>query len=121
MDPRDREEDSRDPTDPSVEEQEERPGIDALLRVLVDETTLWPLLIVLFASGGAFGAALLVLAGVDRNPFAALALLLVLGMTLDIAWRARSRPGLRLVARGIGMLWITAAAMATLAWWFGIV
>jgi len=91
-----------------------------VLGVLLHESTLWPLLIVIVLSLGALGAALVVLGLVDRNPFAGVALLLVLGMTADLFWRSRSRRGLRHLARGVGMIWLAAFALAGLAVWLGI-
>lgn len=96
------------------------PGLDDLLGVLLRESTLWPLLIVIVASFGALGAGLVVLSLVDRNPFAAGALILMLGMTLDLLWRSRQRPGLRNLARGVGLVWLAALALAGLAVWVGI-
>lgn len=96
------------------------PSVNDLLGLLARESTLWPLLIVMLASLGAFGAAMLVLAFVDRNLFAAAALVLVLGMTLDLAWRSRTRPGLRNLARAAGLLWGVAIALAGLAVYFGL-
>lgn len=94
--------------------------LDEVLGVLLHESTLWPLLIVIVLSLGALGAALVVLGLVDRNPFAGVALLLVLGMTADLFWRSRSRRGLRHLARGVGMIWLAAFALAGLAVWLGI-
>lgn len=96
------------------------PGLDDLLGVLLHESTLWPLLIVIVASFGALGAGLVVLSVVDRNPFAAGALILMLGMTLDLLWRSRRRPGLRNLARGVGVIWLAALGLAGLAVWVGI-
>jgi hypothetical protein len=104
-----------------AEVDDQTPGLDELLGVLVQETTLWPLLIVIFLSTGAFGAGLLVLTGVDRNPFAAAALILIAGMSIDLAWRARTRPKLRRIARAIGLFWVASIALAALAVAFGIV
>jgi len=109
------------PTDPIPGEREGPPSLDELLGGVFEETTLWPLLIVLAVSGGTLGAALIVLAFADRNPFAAAALVLLLGMTLDLGWRARSRPRLRNLARGVGLLWLSATALAGVAYWFEII
>ncbi len=101
-------------------EVEASPGLDDLLGVLWRESTLWPLLIVIVASFGALGAGLFVLSVVDRNPFAAGALILLVGMTLDLLWRARRRPRLRNLARSVGVIWLAALALAGLAVWLGI-
>jgi hypothetical protein len=72
------------------------------------------------ASFGALGAGLVVLSLGDRNPFAAGALILLLGMTIDLLWRSRRRPGLRNLARGVGVIWLAALALAGIAIWVGI-
>lgn len=102
-------------------EPDSTPGIDDLLGVLLQESTLWPLLIVFVTSIGALGAALIVLSLVDRNPFAAAALLLIAGMTIDLFWRSRRRRALRNLARGVGLIWLAALALAGLAYAFDIV
>lgn len=110
---------ARSTRDPSSE-KDDSPGLDDLLGVLLHESTLWPLLIVIVASFGALGAGVIVLSVVDRNPFAAGALILLLGMTIDLLWRSRSRPGLRNLARGVGVIWLAALALAGLAIWLGL-
>lgn len=96
------------------------PGFDELIGTFMKETTLWPVLIVVLGTGGAFGAALLVLVGVDRNPFAAAALLLLVGMTVDVLVRARRQGALRHLARLVGLVWAIAFVFAGLAVWTGI-
>jgi hypothetical protein len=109
-----------DAEDPSSREEDGSPSLDDLLGVLLHESTLWPLLIVIVASFGALGAGLVVLSLGDRNPFAAGALILLLGMTIDLLWRSRRRPGLRNLARGVGVIWLAALALAGIAIWVGI-
>lgn len=99
---------------------DEFPGLDGLIGTFMGEPSLWPVLIVVLGSGGAFGAALLVLSFVDRNPFAAVALLLIGGMTLDLAVRSRRSPELRNLARLVGLLWLAAGGLAGLAIYTGI-
>jgi uncharacterized membrane protein YjjP (DUF1212 family) len=94
---------------------EEFPSANELLGTLFEETSLWPLLIVILCSTGAFGAALLVLALGDRNPFAAAALLLLLGMTTDVIIRARRRVEIRNLAKIIALFWAAAIALAVVA------
>jgi len=113
-----------DPEDPKHERREDDddafPGVDELLGSFLSEASLWPLLIVILGSGGAFGAAALILTFVDHNPFAAAALLLIMGMTVDVALRARREPGFRNIAKLIGLLWTSALAFAAVALWTGI-
>ncbi|MBW2423528.1 MAG: hypothetical protein JRG86_04730 [Deltaproteobacteria bacterium] len=96
------------------------PSLDEHLAFFFNETTLWPVLIVLVASLGAMGAAAIVLAFGDRNPFAALALLLVAGMSADLGWRARRRRELRRVAASVAVLWLVSGLLAAAALYFGI-
>jgi hypothetical protein len=78
------------------------------------------LLIVAIGSAGAFGAALLILTGIDRNPFAAAALLLILGMSVDVFLQARRKAVYRNLTRLVGLVWCAAIALAGLAIWTGI-
>ncbi len=96
------------------------PGPDELIGTFMREPALWPVLIVALGSAGAFGAALLILTAVDRNPFAAAALLLILGMSIDVGFRARRRAGYRNLARLIGLIWLASIAFAALAIWTGL-
>jgi len=111
---------ARDPAHAPAREPDASPGLEELLGVLLHESTLWPLLIVIVLSFGSLGAGLIVLSVVDRNLFAAGALILMLGMTLDLLWRSRRRTGLRPLARGVALLWLAALALAGLAVWLGI-
>ena len=96
------------------------PGFDQLVGTFMREPSLWPVLAVALGSGGAFAATLMILAGVDRNPFAAAALLLVLGMTIDVVVRARRRPTYRNGARLLGLIWLAGFLFSGLALWSGI-
>lgn len=99
---------------------DELPGFDQLVGAFMQEPSLWPVLAVALGSGGAFAATLLILAGVDRNPFAATALVLILGMTVDVFVRARSRPTYRNGARLLALIWIAGLLFAGIALWTGI-
>lgn len=99
---------------------EDLPSANEILGTLFSESTLWPLLIVMLGSGGAFGAAMLVLAFGDRNVFAAAALALVFAMTIDVVLRARRRPGHRNLAKALLLLWTSAILLATIAVFSGI-
>jgi hypothetical protein len=117
----DREPSTGDGAPPSVEDEpEDLPSANELLGTLFEETSLWPLLVVMLTSLGAFGAALIVLTIIDRSPFAALALLLLLGMTTDTLIRARSRPPMRNLARLIVLFWIVSSGLAIVAITTGI-
>lgn len=74
----------REPSEPS-----DKQGLERHLAVFVEDSALWPVLLVgvlIFATGG---AALLLLALGDRNPFAIAALLILLWMSVDIPVRRR--------------------------------
>ena len=96
------------------------PAPDQLIGTFLREPSLWPVLTVVLGSGGALTAALIVLALIDRNPFAAAALLLIVGMTVDVVVRARSRPSYRNGALLLGLVWLFGIAFAGLAVWSGI-
>jgi len=96
------------------------PSFDELVGSFLSEPSLWPVLIVVLGSAGAFGAAALILAFVDRNPFAAAALLLIVGMSVDILIRGRRDPRYRNAGRLIGMIWVSAIAFAGVAIWTGL-
>jgi hypothetical protein len=102
------------------EDEDEFPSVDGVIGTFMSEASLWPVLVVALGSGGAFGAAMLILAGVDHNPFAAAALLLVTGMSVDVGLRARREPEFRNIAKLIALLWGAAFAFAAIAIWTGI-
>lgn len=102
------------------EDDDEFPGVSELIGTFLREPSLWPVLVVVLGSLGAFGAALLVLAGVDHNPFAAAALLLLLGMSIDVAARGRRNPAFRNGAKLLGLGWLVALALAGVALWTGL-
>jgi hypothetical protein len=109
------------PVGPSDErESDELPGVDQLIGTFIDEPSLWPVLAVAVGSGGAFAAALMILAVVDRNPFAAAALVLLLGMTIDVVFRARTRPSHRNGARLLLSIWTMGFVLVGVALWSGI-
>ncbi len=101
-------------------DDDEFPNVDQIIGTFMKESSLWPVLIVMLGTAGALGGAILVLAGVDHSPFAAAALILLLGMTVDVAFRSRRNVGLRNLARLVGLIWLVAAAFAGLAVWSGV-
>lgn len=96
------------------------PGFDELLGSFMGEPSLWPVLIVVLGSAGAFGAAALILAFVDHNPFAAAALVLIFGMSLDVVIRGRRDLRYRNAGRLVAMIWGSALAFTGLAVWTGL-
>ena len=101
-------------------DDDEFPTLDELIGTFFEEASLLPIVVVVLGTGGAFGAALLILTGVDRNPFAAAALILIAGMTVDISLRARKEASFRNIAMLIGMVWLSSVALAGVAIWTGI-
>ena len=102
------------------ESPEDFPSVDELIGSFMKEASLWPVLVVVIASAGAMGAAMIILTVVDRNPFAAAALLLVLGMSVDVLIQSRRHAHYRNGAKLIGLIWLAAVAFAGLAIWTGI-
>lgn len=96
------------------------PAPDQLIGTFLREPSLWPVLAVVLGSGGALTAALIVLATIDRNPFAAAALVLLVGMTLDVVFRARRRPSYRNGALLLGLVWLFGIVFTGIAVWSGI-
>ena len=112
--PNDREDDERRDDDDAF------PTLDELIGTFLSEGSLLPVVIVILGCGGAFGAALLVLTVVDRNPFAIGALVLLTGMTVDVSLRARREPAFRNLALLIGLVWGVSVLFAGLAVWSGL-
>lgn len=102
------------------EDEDEFPTLDELIGTFFSEASLLPVVVVVLGSGGAFGAALLVLTALDRNPFAAAALILIAGMTVDISLRARKDARFRNLALLIGMVWAASVVLAGVAVWTGV-
>lgn len=96
------------------------PSLDELIGTFFTETALLPVVVVVLGTGGAFGAALMILTVVDRNYFAAAALVLLAGMTVDVSLRARKEAAYRNVALLIGMVWGASVLLAGVAVWTGI-
>ncbi len=107
-----------------MSEDEETPEdfstFDEMLGSFMAEVSVWPVLTVAIGVAGTFGAALLLLAGIDYNPFAAVALLLIFGMSVDVFVQARRKAVHRNLARLVGLIWCAAIALAGLAIWTGI-
>ena len=105
---------------PNESDPEDLPSANEIVGTLLSERSLWPLVVVMLGSLGAFGAALLVLSIGDQNPFAIAALVLVLGMTIDTLIRARRRLELRNLAKLIALFWGVSIGLALIAVTTGI-
>ncbi|MFP6655483.1 MAG: hypothetical protein VCB25_07630 [Myxococcota bacterium] len=106
--------------EPPSSSPDEFPSLDEFVGNFINDASLWPILFVAIASAGAFGAAMIVLAGWDHNPFAAAALLLTAGITIDVFIQARRKAKPRNVAKIIGLIWCASIGLAGLAIWTGI-
>ena len=91
---------------------ESRHGLDRHLAVFVEDSALWPVLVVMVLTFVTFGAALLFLAFADRNFFAVAALLLLLWMSVDFSVRRRRSGGLGVAGVFIVVLWALSALAA---------
>ena len=105
---------------PEHEGPEDLPSANGFVETVLTDKALWPLLTVILISLGAIGAGVLVLALGDRNVFAAAALLLLAGMTIDVSVRARRQPSYRMLAKAVLALWASAIALALVAVFSGI-
>ena len=85
------------------------------------DPTLWPVLVVAAASAATGLAALFCLAALDRNAYAAAALLALAWMSADVARRERSaHRRLGLAGRALLAVWALGAAAAVGAGWAGL-
>jgi len=96
-------------------------GAELWLAPFFRDSSLWPVLCVAVAIFVVVGASALLLAFVERNPFAIGAVLLLFWISVDAVVRDRRRGGSRLLlgcVSGFWMLSIAAAAGARWAGWF---
>lgn len=95
--------------------------LDRFLRTYVEDSTLWPVLAVAALILASCGAALLLLALVDRNPFAGAALLVLVWMSGDVLRGDLRRRRLGATGGVVLGLWALAAAVAAAGAWLGVV
>ena len=79
------------------------------------DSTLWPVLLVAIGIFATIGTAVLIAALRKRNPFAVLALLVLLGLTADVAYRELRSGGFGPISGGLLLLWGLSAAGALTA------
>ena len=94
-------------------------GAELWLAPFFRDSTLWPVLIVAAAIFVVLGAAGLLLAFVDRNPFALAAVLLLLWISVDALVRDRRRGRSRLLLGCVAGFWLLSIAAAAGARWAG--
>jgi hypothetical protein len=93
-------------------------SIDRWIAPFFHDSTLYPMVIVAAAIGVTLGSTLVLLAAADRNPFAAAALLLLLGMSADAVYHDFRRGRLGLASRAIAVLWaLSVLGAGAVAWW----
>jgi hypothetical protein len=107
--------------EPDAEPRPEPRTLADHLREYVRDSTLWPVLLVAAAIFVTLGAAVLVSAIGDRNPFALAALLLLLGVSLDASVRELRSTGFGTICGMLLAFWglSAAAAGAVLAFGWG--
>lgn len=99
----------------------EQPGnsfdraVDRHLSIFYRDSTLWPVLFVVVAAAGTLGAAMLVLALRERNPYALAALALLGWISVDLVWRDLRQRRFGVASRSVLLLWSAAAGVALLA------
>ena len=96
---------SKPPGRPGVGGSEPKHGPERWLRPFFEESLLWPVLLVAAGIFVTLGAALLLLALRERNPFALLALLLLARMSAEAVLREHRRRGWGLLAGALAALW----------------
>lgn len=106
-------------TDDEDETGDEPRGAERWLAPFFRDSTLWPVLVAVSAVFVVFGASALLLAFVERNPFAVGAVLILLWMSIDAGIRSRRRGGSRLLVGAIAVFWLLSAAAALGAAWAG--
>jgi hypothetical protein len=96
-------------------------GLERWIAPYFRDSTLWPVLAVAAAVGVTGLAGVLLLAAVDRNPFAAAAGLALAWMSVDASLRERrARHRLGLAGRSLLALWALGIAAALAAWRGGL-
>jgi hypothetical protein len=94
-------------------------GAERWLAPFFRDSTLWPVLVTVCAVFVVFGASALLLAFVERNPFALGAVMLLVWISVDAGIRSRRRGGSRMLIGAIAVFWLLSAAAALGAVWAG--
>jgi hypothetical protein len=93
---------------------------DRWLRIYLEDSLLWPVLI---AGAGILvtsGAGVLLMALRGRNPFVWVALLLLAGLSCDAVYRDLRQRRFGLASRAVVGVWVASAGAAVLAVWLGL-
>ena len=106
------------PTEPETQKPVE--GVDTWLRPFFEDSSLWPVAIVVALCLFTMGAGVLLLVWMTANPFALLAIVLLAGMTVDIAVRALRRGTKKVLAWCAISLWLGSLAVAALGVALGV-
>src|SRR5262247_436068 len=105
---------------PPAGEPEAR-GLERWIAPYFRDSTLWPVLAVAAATAVTGLASLLLLAAVDRSPYAATGVLVLAWIGVDVALRERRALGRTgLAGRSVLALWALGAVAALAAWRGGL-
>ena len=103
------------------EKEAEPGGIDRWILPFVQDSSLWPVSAVMVLCLSTVGAAVLLAAWIGRDLFAIAALVVMIGISGDIALRARRGEQGSILAWGILVLWVGSFAGAAIGIAAGIV
>ena len=107
--------------DDNHENETEPGGIDQWILPFVQDSSLWPVSAVIVLCLSTLGAAVLLAAWIARNLFAIAALVVMIGISGDVAVRARRGEQNPILAWGLLVLWLGSAAAAVIGIVSGIV
>jgi hypothetical protein len=106
--------------DPQRAARPEEAWLDEHLGMYLRDSSLWPVAIAGFSIAVTLGAALLAASVLTRNPLLWGAVGILALLSLDVLQRElRSRRRLGVASRALLLLWLTSAAAAALARYFG--
>ena len=107
--------------DDDHEKETEPGGIDRWILPFVQDSSLWPVSTVMVLCLSTVGAAVLLAAWIGRDLFAIAALVVMIGLSGDIALRARRGEQNSILAWGVLVLWVGSFAGAVIGIAAGIV
>ena len=98
---------------PENDDREDEPaGLEHWLRPFVEESTLWPVTLVAGLVLATFGAGLVLMALLERNPFAVVGLLVAVWASAEPLFADWRRRRFGLVAGLVLTLWLAVAGIA---------
>jgi len=112
---------SEPPPDRAPAPEPEPRGLERWIAPYFRDSTLWPVLVVAAATAVTGLASLLLLAAVDRNPYAGAGVVVLAWIGVDVALRERRALGRTgLAGRSALVLWVLGAAAALAVWRGGL-